>query len=151
MQRRESLKTEGIVKAMLSVVSGVIATLCGQYGLMFLLVAIAVILDFITGIIKAEAISQGLDSKIARCGFWRKISLLAALFFGVFLDLTADVLLVKAGIVISSETPFALIVASYIVLNESISIAENLYQINPNSLPKAVMNLLRIAKEKSEK
>ncbi len=145
------MKPEGIIKSALSVIAGVAATLCGQYGVMFLLVAAAVVLDFATGIIKAKAIGQGLDSKIARRGFWRKISLLAALAFGVFLDLIAGVLLVKAGIVISSETPFALVVASYIVLNESISIAENLYQINPDSLPKAVINLLRIAKEKSDK
>ena len=136
------------LKAALSAGIGVAATFGRQYGLMFLLVCFAVVLDFVTGIIKAKAAGDGLDSKIARRGFWRKIALLAALSFGIFLDLIAEVLLVRVGIEISSETPFALIVASYIVLNESISIAENLYLIDPGSVPAPIVRLLKVAKDK---
>ena len=143
------MKTEDFVKGAVSAVFGVLATFLKEYGLLFGLVSAAVVLDFVTGIIKAKATGEGLDSKVARQGFWKKMSLLAALAFGVFLDLAADSLLVKVGITIGIDTPFALVVASYIVVNECISVAENLYLINPNSLPEWVIKTLRIAKDNS--
>ena len=145
------MKIEEVLKMCISVLCGAAASFFGQYGLLFVFVAVAVILDFVTGIIKAEAVGEGLDSKRARQGFWRKIALFAALSFGIFLDLISDVLLETAGIVISYDTPFALIVASYIVLNESISIAENLYQINPKTLPNTLVKLLKVARDKSDR
>lgn len=142
---------ENLIKAAVSTVLGFAATFFGQYGLMFGLVSAAVVLDFVTGVIKAKATGEGLDSGVARRGFWKKMSLLAALAFGVFLDLAADSLLVKVGIIIGIETPFALVVASYIVVNECISVAENLYIINPESLPEWVIKALRIAKDNNGK
>lgn len=144
------MKIEETVKVLLSLMCGAAASFLGQYGLLFALVAAAVILDFVTGIIKAKAVGEGLESKRARQGFWRKMALFAALSFGIFLDLISDVLLEKAGMTIAYDTPFALIVASYIVLNESISIAENLYRINPKALPGPIVKLLKIAREKSD-
>ena len=144
------MKTEDLGKAAVSAVIGAAAAFFKQYGLLFGLVSAVVILDFVTGIIKAKATDEGLDSKVARRGFWKKMSLLAALAFGVFLDLAADSLLVKVGIIMGIDTPFALVVASYIVVNECISTAENLYMINPDSLPEWVIKALRVAKDNNK-
>ena len=46
------------------------------------------------------------------------------------------------------NTPFGLIIGVYITLNESISICENLYEINPMTLPKWIMALMRKTSEK---
>ena len=142
---------ENWVKWIVSAVCGVLAAFFRQYGIMIILVAAAVILDFATGIIKAKATETGLDSKIARRGFWKKISLFAALAFGIFLDLMAATLLVRAGVEFGLNMPFALITSSYITINECISIAENLYLINPNVMPRYVSNLLRVAKDDLDK
>lgn len=142
------MKAEEFLKSLIGVAMGILATFFKQYGLLFVLVSAAVVLDFITGIIKAKATGEGLDSKVARRGFWKKMSLFAALAFGVFLDLAAESLLINVGITIEHDTPFALVVSSYIVVNECISVAENLYLINPESLPEWVIKALRVANKK---
>lgn len=135
----------------ISAVSGAVAALYGQYGLFFAIVALAVVLDVITGFVKCKATSEGLSSKKANIGFWKKMSLFAALFFGIFLDFAAARVFSAAGVTIGIETPFALIVSSYIILNESISIAENLYLTNPDSFPKWIAKRLRVAREEMER
>ena len=47
-----------------------------------------------------------------------------------------------------TPSPFGLIIGSYIVLNECISICENLYECNPDIIPKWIANLLKNAKGK---
>lgn len=134
------------IKTAASIALGIFAAFYNQYGLFVILVSAAVVIDFTTGIIKAKVLDIGLDSKIARKGFWKKISLFAALFFGIFLDFITVNLLSQLNIKFGLNSPFSLIIASYIVINESISIAENLYQINPNSLPPWITKLLKVAK-----
>lgn len=138
--------TENTLKWLFSIICGFAAAFFDQYGFMVILVAAAVVLDFITGVIKSKAMEIGLDSKIARKGFWKKIALFAALAFGIFLDLIAETLLIKVNIEFDLNTPFALIISSYIVINECISIAENLYLINPNCIPAPIARLLKVAK-----
>ena len=138
-------------KWLIATASGAVAAFYGQYGLLFALVAVAVVLDFITGLIKAKATGEGLSSKKANQGFWRKMSLFAALFFGMFLDYAATAVLAHAGVAISGETPFALIICAYIIINEAISIAENLYLANPDSFPKWIAERLKVAKEQIER
>ena len=70
------------IKRLLSVIMGIIAAFWGEYGLFLVLVAVAVVLDVITGIVKAKATGEGLSSEKARKGFWRKITLFVALGFG---------------------------------------------------------------------
>lgn len=134
-----------------SIITGAAAAFFGQYGLFFVFVAVAVVLDVLTGLIKAKATGEGLSSKKANRGFWRKMALFAALAFGIFLDYAAGAVLVKAGVSFAGELPFALIVCAYIIINESISIAENLYLANPESFPKWIAKKLRVAREEMER
>ena len=59
-----------------SVILGGLATFFGQYGLFIALVAVAVVLDVITGLVKVKATGEGLSSDKATKGFWKKISLM---------------------------------------------------------------------------
>lgn len=137
-------------KWLISTVSGAIAAFFGQYGLFIGLVAIEVVLDVATGIIKAKATGEGLSSEKARKGFWKKMALLVALAFGVFLDYAAAMVIIKAGVNLAIEMPFALIVSAYIIINESISICENLYLSNPDAFPPQIGKWLKVAKDKIE-
>lgn len=137
-----------ITKWLYSVVLGSVATFFGQYGLFLILVALAVVFDVITGIIKAKATDEGLSSEKARKGFWRKITLFVALGFGIFLDFAAELVISSTGLTLSVGMPFALIVSAYIIINESISIFENLYLANPDAFPKSVGRILKVAKKK---
>ncbi len=131
----------------MSIITGALAAFSGQYGLFIVLVAAAVVLDVITGLVKAKATGEGLSSKRAARGFWKKVSLFVGLFFGIFLDYVMLTALVQAGITINVNLPFALIFACYIILNESISVAENLVQINPDIMPKKIAELLKSARD----
>jgi len=133
-----------------SIITGAAAAFFGQYGLFFALVAAAVVLDVITGLVKVKATGEGLSSKKASRGFWKKMSLFAALTFGIFLDYAASHVLLSAGVVIGVETPFALIICAYIIINEAISIGENLYLSNPDSFPKWIAKRLKVARDGME-
>lgn len=137
-------------KWLISTISGAIAAFFGQYGVFIALVAFAVALDVITGIIKAMATGEGLNSTKARKGFWRKIALFVALTFGIFLDFVSTSVIIKTGITLTIDMPFALIVSAYIIINESISICENLYLTNPDAFPPQIGRWLKVAKDKIE-
>ena len=134
-----------------SVILGGLATFFGQYGLFIVLVVVAVVLDVVTGLVKAKITNEGLSSDKATKGFWKKISLFIALAFGIFLDYAVMIVLTKVGVNIGLELPFALIICAYIIINEAISISENLYLVNPESFPRWIARMLKVAKGKIEK
>lgn len=142
---------DNFTKWLLSVITGALAAFFGQYGLFIVLVAVAVVLDVVTGLIKAKATGEGLSSGKANKGFWKKISLFVGLLFGIFLDYAAATVLIHAGVNMKIDMPFALIICAYIILNESISIGENLIAIDPGNMPPWVVKLLKGSKGKIEK
>lgn len=137
-------------KWILSIVCGLIATFTKQYGILIAFVGGAVVFDFVTGCIADKINGKGLDSKTATKGFWKKVSLLVGLFFGFFLDWVIPVMLAYITITLPFDMPFALIICFYIVLNECISICENLYECNPAILPSWIIKILGFAKDKLE-
>lgn len=141
---------DNVFKWLVSVILGGLAAFFGQYGLFIVLVAAAVVLDVVTGLVKAKAIGEGLSSKKATKGFWKKISLFVGLAFGIFLDYAVATVIAEVGVNFGLEMPFSLIVCAYIIINESISIAENLYLTNPESFPQWISKMLKVAKDKIE-
>lgn len=134
------------VKWLLSTLLGLILSFTQKYGIMIILVAVAIVFDFVTGIIKAS-IKEEVSSEIGKKGFFKKMALLICLFFGFFLDFVIPYMCATISIKIPFETPFGLIICFYIVLNESISICENLYACNPGIMPTWIVRILRSAKE----
>lgn len=135
-------------KHVLSVIGGFLAALAHEYSLILTCVIIAIIFDVVTGLIKSRVKEKPWSSKRGMIGFWKKISLLVALFFGMFLDFFIPVALTAVNAELPYNSPFGLIIGVYITLNESISICENLYAINPMTLPKWIMTLMRKTSEK---
>lgn len=131
----------------ISVVTGLVSTYFEAYGAIFLFVAIAIVLDVITGIVNSCANGIAITSKKATMGFWKKIALLLALLMGIFIDSFLPQLLTVVGIHLTHNLPFGLIVGCYIVLNELISIAENILGTNAIAMPKWIVKFLKGAKK----
>lgn len=137
------------IKWLLSALCGLILSFTQKYGVMIIIVAVAIVFDFITGLIKAN-IKGEVSSEIGRRGFFKKMALLICLFFGFFLDFVIPYMCNSINIKIPIDTPFGLIICFYIVLNESISICENLYACDPGIMPKWIVRILKSAKDQVE-
>lgn len=140
------------MKWLLSVFCGLLSAFTEQYGMIIAFVAVAVIFDWITGIIGERAVGHAITSKKGTIGFWKKMALFAGLFFGFFLDYFIPYCLEK----ISLELPvkgaiFGMIIGCYIVINECISICENIYKANPGILPQWIVTMLTLAKTQINK
>lgn len=132
-----------VKKRVISFLAGVITTFFQMYGTILGLVGVVIIFDTITGVVAAKASGTKITSKKANQGFWKKVGLLLALFFGVFLDLFIPEALKFINITLPFNMPFGLIFGCYIIFNEGISICENLDKINPVILPHWVKKLLK--------
>lgn len=135
-------------KRVFSFLAGVVTTFFQMYGAILGLVCAAIIFDVITGVSAAKATGKKITSKKANQGFWKKVGLLMALFFGVFIDMFIPHALSFISITIPFNMPFGLIFGCYIIFNEGISICENLDKIDPNLLPKWVKKMLEGGSEK---
>ena len=137
------------IKWITSIIMGLLATFFEQYGILILLVAVAIVLDLITGLIKTKISDTDVwCSEKCRKGMWKKFALLLAMFFGFFLDWFIPYALVHVNVTLPFSMPFSMVISFYIVLNESISICENLYAANPEIMPKWIVNLLTNVKDK---
>lgn len=139
------------VKWVLSVVLGAFATFFGQYGILIVLVSVAIVFDLATGLLKAKANADEVwSSEKCRKGLFKKLALLVGMAFGFFLDWFIPYVLIHVSVSLPFSMPFAMIICFYIVLNESISICENLYAANPEVMPRWIVNLLTNVKDKLE-
>lgn len=132
-----------------SAIIGTIATLAEAYIVLVILVAAAICLDVITGLIRCFATGEKLSSVKGTKGFWKKIMLLAAMLFAFFLDLALPSIMevVKIEMPFGKTLLFGSIVGVYIILNESISICENILKANSMALPKWLKKLFQDAKK----
>ena len=128
---------------------GLATAIAGRYLAMIILVAVAISLDVISGLIRCAATGEPITSKRGTQGFWKKMILLFAMAFAFFLDISVPTVLEVVNISMPMERSllFGSVVGVYIILNESISIAENIYKANNKSLPRWIKKLLTGAKK----
>lgn len=132
-----------ISKYIISILSGLGLSFLGAYAPIFLCVLFSICFDVITGLIKCKVQGVPISSKEGTIGFWRKMALMLALSFGVFLDVFFPILLGVVSLELPFKLPIGTVVGCYIVINESISIIENINAAAPNSLPKWIRKLLK--------
>lgn len=103
---------------------GALTALSENYGTICSICCALILLDLLTGLTKAK-IQGKLNSDTGYKGFWRKAALLAALAFGICLDLLVEY---AAAAGLGAEFPALIerLLAFYIAVNECISITENL-------------------------
>jgi phage-related holin len=99
-------------------------------------------MDVISGLVAAMASGEKISSHVGWIGFWKKMALILALAFGIFMDSFIPILLGTISLELPFTMPIGTIVGCYIVINEAISIIENINQAAPTALPKWIKKLL---------
>ena len=115
------------VKIALSGFCGALAALAENYGMILTLCCTFILIDLATGLAKAKIQGQ-INSDTGYKGFWRKAALLAALAFGICLDLLVEY---TAAAGLGAEFPALIgrLLAFYIAVNECISIVNVRYAV----------------------
>ena len=139
------------IKLTLSVVGGILLTFWEAYGAIIVLVCVAIVMDIITGLVGSAANGEAISSKVARKGFWRKMAELLALGFGIYLDYFLPHIIGMINVNLEFKSPLGLIVGCYIILNELISITENLAKARPDIVPSWILKLLQKSKQEIDK
>lgn len=131
-----------IIKIAASLLTGLAASFWSLYGAIIICVCVAIIMDFVSGIVAALASGEKISSEVGYRGFWKKVALILALAFGIFLDAFIPIMLGVITLEIPFTMPIGTIVGCYIVINEAISIIENINQAAPTALPRWIKKLL---------
>ena len=127
---------------------GVIVAYLKQYSTLYILVAVAIMFDYASGMIAAVVDGEGLSSRIAFKGFLKKVILLVSVAFGTFLDALMPFCAEQAGIAIGNTLIFSTVICAYICISECISIAENIFRCTGQALPAWLVRLFKELKEK---
>lgn len=131
-----------IIKIAASFFTGLAASFWSLYGAIIICVCVVIVMDFVSGIVAALASGEKISSEVGYRGFWKKVALILALSFGIFLDAFIPIMLGVITLEIPFTMPIGTIVGCYIVINEAISIIENINQAAPTALPRWIKKLL---------
>ena len=140
-----------IGKLSASLISGLVASFWGIYGPVIICVLVAICMDVVSGLVASMASGEKISSKVGWVGFWKKMALILALAFGIFMDSFIPILLGTISLELPFTMPIGTIVGCYIVINEAISIIENINKAAPTALPKWIKKLLEGAGQTIDK
>ncbi len=110
------------------------------------------ILDYVTGMADAWAAKE-LSSKTGLLGIVKKLGYLIAVAVAVVVDWVIQSVAAKAGLEMGNFYAFGLLVTVWLILNELISILENLSALGvplPEFLMKIIEKLKKTAEERGE-
>lgn len=144
------MKTVEAAKAALAVALGAVSAWMGHVAPLVLCVACALVLDYITGMLAAAKEGDLSSSKGAK-GIYKKLAFLCMLGLGFFLDYAIP-FFAERGLSreMNFQLPFGLIIAAWIVLNESVSVLENLLRCGVR-VPAFLVKTLKLASESLDK
>ena len=140
-----------ITKESIAVV-GILATVTSFLGTLaipvYLLVACNLI-DYITGIIASNNRGQRLSSYKGISGIYKKVGMYLLIIVGVFVDIMIHYITSSVGWEIKVNYIVGCVVAIWLVLNEIISILENLNDVG-TPMPPFLMPLVKMIKGQVE-
>ena len=114
-----------------------------------LAVLVAVMLiDYVTGMAAASYTKQ-LNSRIGVMGILKKAGYIALVAVGMVVDYLITSALVQIGVNIQINYCFGMIITIWLIINELISILENLGELNI-PLPKFLVDMIKTLKGKVE-
>ena len=111
------------------------------------------LIDYITGMAGA-AYTGEINSRVGIIGIVKKICYLALVAVGIVVDYLITTALVQIGLSIQINYCFGMIVTIWLIINELISILENLGELNvplPHFLVSIVKNLKGRVEETADK
>lgn len=125
---------EGIFKMGVAAVGASIASYFGALAAPLLVLLCVMLIDYVTGLVKAYMASQ-LSSRIGLRGILKKLCYMAMVAVGAALDYLLTGALAQAGIDLHIEMFCGMLVAIWLIVNELISILENLAEIGVPGMP----------------
>lgn len=138
---------DNIIQATISVVLGALASYFNVLLIPVLVLVAVMVIDYATGMTSAYKNGQ-IESKVGLLGILKKVSYLVLVCVGGVVDYLIGAGLATAGIEFSSYY-FGLIVSVWLIINELISILENLAELG-TPIPKFLVNVVHRLKNTVE-
>ena len=138
-----------------TVFAGALGALAAYFNVLLipLIVLVAVMLiDYVTGMAGAAFTGQ-INSRIGVMGIVKKAGYIALVAVGMVVDYLISSALVKIGIDFQLTYCFGMVIAIWLIINELISILENLGELKiplPGFLVKTIKNLKGKVEDKTE-
>ena len=133
----DKLSLDKVISLIASEVATIFIFLVGEIDIALICLIIAIVLDYISGIIKAYNIKQ-LSSKIGFKGILKKIGILVLVMLAVLVDRVSG-----------NTGAIRTLVIYYFVANEGLSILENLGEAGI-PIPNAIRKALKVLKDQSK-
>lgn len=143
---------ENFLQILLATVTGAIVAYLNVLLVPFLVLIIVMIIDYVTGMAQAY-VSHTLNSRIGIVGIIKKISYITAVAVGIVADYLISSALTQVGIDIKINFCIGMIVTIWFIINELISVLENLAEIGiplPNFLVSIVKRLKVVVENKTD-
>lgn len=139
-----------VLKSVTAVVGAGVAAYCGQLAAPVLMLLCMMVIDYVTGMVKAYMTAQ-LSSRIGVKGILKKLCYMAMVAVGAGVDYLLRGALVQAGIDLHIELFCGLLVTVWLIINELISVLENLAAIGVPGFPRLNRLLSRLKSTVNEK
>lgn len=139
-----------VLKSVTAVVGAGIAAYCGQLAAPVLVLLCMMVIDYVTGMVKAYMTAQ-LSSRIGVKGILKKLCYMAMVAVGAAVDYLLHGALKQAGIDLHIELFCGLLVTVWLIINELISVLENLAAIGVPGFPRLNRLLSRLKSTVNEK
>ena len=132
---------ENVIQALFSAAIGAVMAYLNILLVPFVVLLVVMITDYLTGMAEAY-VNKTLNSRIGVVGILKKIGYIVAVAVGVVADYLITNALIKIGIDINVSGYIGLVVTIWFIINELISILENLSEIG-TPLPKFLVSLVK--------
>ena len=134
-----------------AIFAGVLGALAAYFNVLLIPLAVLVavmLIDYVTGMAAASYTKQ-LNSRIGVMGILKKAGYIALVAVGMVVDYLITSALVQIGVNIQINYCFGMIITIWLIINELISILENLGELNI-PLPKFLVDMIKTLKGKVE-
>lgn len=132
-------------------IAGALGALAAYFGVLMIplvVLIIVMLIDYITGMAGA-AYTGKLNSRVGVVGIIKKAGYLALVAVGMVADYLISSALLKIGIDMQINYCFGMIITIWLIINELISILENLGELDV-PLPGFLVNIIKTLKNKVE-
>ena len=132
-------------------IAGALGALAAYFNVLLIplvVLAVVMVIDYVTGMAGA-AYSGKLSSRVGVLGILKKAGYLALVAVGMVADYLIGSALLKIGINLQINYCFGMIITVWLIINELISILENLGELDV-PLPGFLVNIIKSLKNKVE-
>ena len=133
------------------IVAGALGALAAYFNVLLIplaVLAVVMVIDYVTGMAGA-AYSGKLSSRVGVLGILKKAGYLALVAVGMVADYLIGSALLKIGVDLQISYCFGMIITIWLIINELISILENLGELDV-PLPGFLVNIINSLKNKVE-